>query len=336
MKILFVHNYLATFTRIDLEILRSAHHVREWEVRRDNVPGLLHTNAGLPAAVAWADLVFAWFGGYHALLPFLLAKAQGRKCVVVASGYDVAAQPEIDYGNMRPGIRRPIGRQVFALADRVLPVSEFARGEAQRNAGVPDGKMQVIPHGVDTAQFRPPANDVRPFQVLTVASVKQGILRTKGLPTFVQAAAALPDVPFLIAGPYEQEAAAQLCGEGPPNIRLLGPQRGSELVALMQQSAVYAQLSAYESFGMAVAEAMACGCAPVVSNRGALPEVVGDAGYVAPYGDVAATVTAIGAALARHRTVGVQARRRVCEVYPLARRQQALLGALDAVQKGKR
>ena len=36
-----------------------------------------------------------------------------------------------------------------------------------------------------------------------------------------------------------------------------------------------------EAFGLAAAEAMACGAIPVVSDRGALPEVVGDNGFVA-------------------------------------------------------
>jgi glycosyltransferase involved in cell wall biosynthesis len=35
-----------------------------------------------------------------------------------------------------------------------------------------------------------------------------------------------------------------------------------------------------EGFGLPVAEAMACGAPVVVSNRGALPEVAGDAGVV--------------------------------------------------------
>ena len=38
--------------------------------------------------------------------------------------------------------------------------------------------------------------------------------------------------------------------------------------------------SLYEGFGLPVAEAMASGCAPIVSNCGALPEVVGEAGLL--------------------------------------------------------
>jgi glycosyltransferase involved in cell wall biosynthesis len=37
-----------------------------------------------------------------------------------------------------------------------------------------------------------------------------------------------------------------------------------------------------EGFGMPVAEAMACGTPVIVSDRGSLPEVVGDAGIVVP------------------------------------------------------
>ncbi len=38
--------------------------------------------------------------------------------------------------------------------------------------------------------------------------------------------------------------------------------------------------SVYEEFGIPSCEAMACGCPPVVSNTGALPEVAGDAGLI--------------------------------------------------------
>ena len=40
------------------------------------------------------------------------------------------------------------------------------------------------------------------------------------------------------------------------------------------------QPSKYEGFGMTVLEAMACGCVPIVSNCGGLPEVVGNTGKV--------------------------------------------------------
>jgi len=32
-------------------------------------------------------------------------------------------------------------------------------------------------------------------------------------------------------------------------------------------------------------EAMACGCVPVVSDKGALPWIVGDSGIIVPYGN---------------------------------------------------
>jgi glycosyltransferase involved in cell wall biosynthesis len=43
-----------------------------------------------------------------------------------------------------------------------------------------------------------------------------------------------------------------------------------------------------EQYGRVASEAMACGCAVVVSDMGALPELVGDAGVIVAPGDVAA------------------------------------------------
>jgi alpha-1,3-rhamnosyl/mannosyltransferase len=64
----------------------------------------------------------------------------------------------------------------------------------------------------------------------------------------------------------------------------------------MAGASAYCLPSLYEGFGLTVLEAMACGAPVVVSDRGSLPEVVGQAGViVAP--DVQAVSSALGALL---------------------------------------
>jgi glycosyltransferase involved in cell wall biosynthesis len=54
----------------------------------------------------------------------------------------------------------------------------------------------------------------------------------------------------------------------------------SQLAGLFRRSVAYCQLSIDESFGLAVVEAMASGCVPIVTNAGALPEITGSMGVV--------------------------------------------------------
>jgi len=54
-----------------------------------------------------------------------------------------------------------------------------------------------------------------------------------------------------------------------------------ELLRLYNTAELYIRPSWYEGFGLPPLEAMACGCPVIVSNVGALPEVVGDAGILA-------------------------------------------------------
>jgi len=326
MKILFVHKYLATFVKIDLDILRSEHKVRELHVRRHNPLHLMTDMTSAVKDVLWADLVFAWFGGYHALLPFILGRLLGRKCVVIASGYDVAAVPEFGYGNMRPGIRRTIGLCVFRLAHKVLAVSRFTAQEAVRNAKVLPAKLQVIHHGLET----PPAYEeqdspVERQGVLTVGTVKRTNLFLKGLDTFVKVASHLQDVPFILIGPWLDDTIDYLSEIAPPNVEFVGPLYRGDLVKRMLAAKVYVQISASESFSMSSAEAMLCGCIPVVTDRGALPEVVGDNGFYVPYGDVQATVEAIRQALAAGPEARARCRQYIIDTFPLDRRKEQLL-----------
>ena len=66
-----------------------------------------------------------------------------------------------------------------------------------------------------------------------------------------------------------------------------------EVARVMGGASALCLPSLMEGFGMAVVEAMACGAPVVVSDRGALPEVVADAGIVVP-----PTAHAVEAALA--------------------------------------
>lgn len=64
------------------------------------------------------------------------------------------------------------------------------------------------------------------------------------------------------------------------NIHVIGPCTDAELAFLYQHCAAFVCLSRYEGFGLPVLEAMSYGAPAVVSDRGALPEVVGEAGVL--------------------------------------------------------
>jgi len=335
MKILFVHNHMATFTRIDLDILRSQHDVRELYVRHNSPSALARSTYEAIRGVFWCDLVFAWFGAFHALLPFVLAKLLGKPCVVVASGYDVANEPTINYGNMRPGLRRWIGRLVFRLADCVLAVSEFAKRETIANAGVAPEKLKVIPHGIPTANIDIDIETVpRQRIVLTVGAINQLNLRLKGLLDFARIAASFPDHIFFVIGPHQDiDAVQELLRIASANLILPGKMPYNELRQFMYTASVYVQLSYYESFCMALAEAMAAGCIPVVANKGALPEVAGEVGLTAAYGDFPEIIQGITIALASGPEVRRAARQRISTIFSVASRERSLLGVIDRYTK---
>ena len=75
------------------------------------------------------------------------------------------------------------------------------------------------------------------------------------------------------------------------------------------------------------AEAMLCGCTPVTSDRGAIPEVVGDSGFLVKYGDVQGIKNSIEKALASDGDS--RARERVIIHFPLQKRREGLIKIID-------
>jgi glycosyltransferase involved in cell wall biosynthesis len=108
------------------------------------------------------------------------------------------------------------------------------------------------------------------------------------------------------------------------NLKITGYISKEKLLEYYQNAKVYAQLSYYESFGVSLAEAMACSCIPVVAKRAALPEVAGNIGYYVNYDDVKEIVKAVRQALEDGPDVGRKARKRIKDEFSLEKRRIAL------------
>ncbi len=305
-RVAFVYHYPSSswrpsFVEQDIEIIS-----RHFDCSIVNFRGA--GDAGkIAKLVIRSDIIFSWFVSGHSFVAVALSKLLGKKSVVVAGGYDVANAPEIDYGQYARGwMSRKRADFVLKNADLILAVSDFTRSEAMVRAG--PNRIEVVYNAVDINKFRPPdSSKVRENLAVTVASGLGDIIILKGLKAFIEAAALLPQVTFAILGLTDENQQVIKGMIKSNNVELMGYMSQQDLLAYYQKAKVFCQLSYRESFGMATAEAMACGCIPVVTDRGALPEVVGDAGHYVPYGDAALTAKAIEKALSSGKNIDVRA-----------------------------
>jgi len=321
-RILFLHANDAPFVRADRQILSEAYDIEEIDCSRGaSIPQILRALRGVVMS-------YSWFALGYAARAVLGGKLLGRPSVVVAGGWDVASMPEISYGATRG--RRGLVRARFILrrADTLLTFSESSRRMMQTMSG----RDPIVVHlGVDIDRFTP--REPKEGLVVTVGNVTRENLGRKGLETFVRSAAFLPDVPFVLAGAHVDDGVERLRSIATPNVALPGRLSDEDLQNLLGRAKVYVQVSYTEGFGLAVAEAMSCGCVPVVTAEGSLPEIVGESGLYAPYGDASATADVIRQALTSDR--GPAARARVRDRFSLDRRRDRVLQIVEGVLEGR-
>jgi glycosyltransferase involved in cell wall biosynthesis len=320
MRILFVHSGAESYVRRDLEIVRTDHEVREVEYR-----GLRDLPA-IARGAHWCETALCWFGALHGFWTVLLARLLRRPTAIVAGGYDVARLPALEYGLTGNRWKAWCPRFVFRHADRVLAVSETSRRQAIENAGADPSRTVVVHHG-----FHPPVERLRASKdklplVLTVSSIARDRVRLKGLDRLTAVARLLPEIRFLVVGPWLDDTVSRLREEAPLNLRFTGEACEAELEGLYARAQVILQLSMHESFCCSLAEAMRHRCVPVVTRAGALPEVVGDCGIYVSGDDPEETAAAVREAL--RSDLGERARERILRIFSFEKRRSALLHEL--------
>ncbi len=212
----------------------------------------------------------------------------------------------------------------------LLPVSNATAGELA--AFSPHAPYRVVYNGVETRLFAHDSAACRDIEVLTVCGARDvRSAAIKGIEVFLGVAVSMPEAGFRITG-LEGAALEYVRSLGVPgNVLIEGRVDRAALAAIYARTSVYCQFSRHESFGMALAEAMASGAVPVVTATGALPEVVGEAGWVVAGHEVAALAAAVRMALQAGPEMRVRARQRIVALFSREKRSEALAALVNEI-----
>jgi mannosyltransferase len=223
-------------------------------------------------------------------------------------------------------------RWLIRQMDAIIATSDVSASFLKRAA-------TVIPHGVDTDIYAPPADRAAAFAETKLPGRYAigcfGRVRAqKGTDVFVDAMCRLlpryPDFTAVIVGAIVPEQFAfasdlrkRIEAAGlQSRIVLTGELPIEEVQRWYQRLTIYAFTSRNEGFGLTLIEAMSTGAALVASRAGAAELVVEDGitGVLTPPGDVDALVAALEPLLADPAScaaMGMRARARVLETFSL-------------------
>jgi glycosyltransferase involved in cell wall biosynthesis len=173
---------------------------------------------------------------------------------------------------------------------RVFTPSEYVKQKVIRRFGI--GQVVVTPNGVDRSLFHPRARqmhvDTPGEYVLFVGTLEP----RKNLERLFQAWNEIKDefkkMWLLIAGVSGHVFKSIHVSNDMDRVRFLGYVDDETLAGLYARASLFVLPSQDEGFGLPALEAMASGAPVVVSDGGALPEIIGDAGMTfclsEPYG----------------------------------------------------
>ena len=288
------------------------------DIVRDFQPDLLHAHFATEATAKAREL------GAQTTLPFTFT----------AHGYDIHRQPPADF------------QQRAEAAQAVVTVSEANAAYIAQRFQVAPARIEVIPCGVDTQRFRPPAAvDVSAPSLPLILCVARHVA-VKNLGLLLAACGRLRDsgVRFRCRmvgdGPLRAELEAERARLGLEDVVQMPGAADQEIVAQWwQRAAVGVLTSQNEGMPVSLMEAAASGVPVVATAVGGVPELVRDGvtGLLVPPADpdgLAAALRRLLTDTELRRRMGRAARERAEARFTVARQADALLALWSRVLKG--
>lgn len=186
--------------------------------------------------------------------------------------------------------RRMILPGLLKRVEGIITVSEFSKKTIVERYPFTNGKVEVIPNGVNHEHFYPrPNEDVKKVQkqfkiyksyAITVASLDP----RKNIEGLVKAWNQLSEsfkdnFDLIVVGGEDQLFKFSLSESPHHSIKFLGYVDSEFLPALYSSANLFIYPSLFEGFGLPVLEAMACGTPVLMSDSTSLSELAGDHVY---------------------------------------------------------
>jgi glycosyltransferase involved in cell wall biosynthesis len=203
-------------------------------------------------------------------------------------------------------------------AQHVVCVSEQTRSELQRLSSLPDGRCCVVPNALNYP-YRPIEVDaarerlrslgaIDPWPFFVHVGGNQWYKNRAGVVRLFMQLAALPQFQahhLILAGkPWTDDLRSLVRGSGlAARIHEWTEVNNEDLRALYSTAEALLFPSLQEGFGWPIAEAQACGCPVVTTNRAPMTEVGGDASVYIDPGDMVGAAALIANALNRRQAL---------------------------------
>lgn len=281
------------------------------------------------------------FAGYFSFFPVLFGNLFNKKTLIILNGTECIYFPEYKYGSLRKKIVRFFIKTSLKNASLLLPVHKslvyqqhtFDKSVKNKEQGFQyffksvTTPFKIIPNGFDTNfwNYNAQLQQKKGFISVALANKKETTV-FKGVDLILKIAKKHLNLQFTIVG-LSKELQQQFSLT--KNIRLLPFTKKHTLKKLYQEHQYYFQLSINEGFGCSLAEAMLCGCIPIVSNSGALPDVSGNIGFLVKHRSLSDLEKTIKKALflseEEKTELSKQSREHIAEHFSLTNREVLLL-----------
>lgn len=348
VTILYTHSVKSSFVKKDLALLEANYQVKKFYFDPSSkvlIPFIfLKQFFHILFNIRKTKLFVTQFAGYQSYMPGLFSKIFKKKSLIILGGSDCVSFPSFNYGNFNKRLLGKFTRWSYNYSTHLAPVAEQlidGKWTYYPVDGLDQGvmkyapkatiKYRVIPYGYPSDKFKRTDEKIR-NSFLMVGYLNSANYYRKGVDLIILLAREKPEFTFTIIGGDISDLPDI---EVPKNITFIKSVSYDELQKFYSTSQYYLQISICEGFPSALCEAMLCECIPIVSDVAAMPQIVGNTGYVLKERSIDDLKTLVDTIDPSSGTKsGAAARNRIMTDYPKDKRQE-LIDYIDEILSNK-